>query len=64
MLNLTSENQSLLDYIAQSQQKMDSNTILETVGKNLRFLICGVPERATKTELFEALARTVRCYCF
>jgi hypothetical protein len=39
---------------------MDSNTILETVGKNLRFLICGVPERATKTELFEALARTVR----
>ena len=56
MLNLTSENQSLLEYIAQSQQKMDSNTILESVVKNLEFVICEIPERATKTDLFEALA--------
>ena len=60
MLNLTSENQSLLEYIVQSQQKMDSNTILESLVKNLEFVICEIPERATKTDLFEALARTVR----
>ena len=60
MLNLTSENQSLLECIAQLQQKMDSNTILESVVKNLEFVICEIPERATKTDLFEALARTVR----
>ena len=60
MLNLTSENQSLLEYIAESQQKMDSNAILESIVKNLEFVICEIPERATKTDLFEALARTVR----
>ena len=60
MLNLTSENQSLLEYIAESQQKMDSNAILESIVKNLEFVICEIPERATKQiclklwlELFE-----------
>ena len=59
-MNLTPENQSLLGQISQSQQKLDSNIILESLVKNLEFVICKMPERASKKDLFEALARTVR----
>ena len=59
-MNLTPENQSLLGQISQSQQKLDSNIILESLVKNLEFVICKIPERASKKDLFEALARTVR----
>ena len=59
-MNLTPENQSLLGQISQSQPKLDSNIILESLVKNLEFVICKIPERASKKDLFEALARTVR----
>ena len=59
-MNLTPENQSRLGQISQSQQKLDSNIILESLVKNLQFVICKIPERASKKDLFEALARTVR----
>ena len=59
-MNLTPENQSLLGQISQSQQKFDSNIFLESLVKNLEFVICKIPERASKKDLFEALARTVR----
>ena len=59
-MNLTPENQSRLGQISQSQQKFDSNIFLESLVKNLQFVICKIPERASKKDLFEALARTVR----
>ena len=59
-MNLTPENQTLLDQISQSQQKIDSKIILESLVKNLQFVICKIPEQASKKDLFEALARTVR----
>jgi starch phosphorylase len=37
---------------------MDSNTLLESLVKKFEFMICRIPEWATKTDLFEALART------
>ena len=51
-MNLTPENQTLLDQISQSQQKIDSKIILESLVKNLQFVICKIPEQASKKDLF------------
>ncbi len=60
MLNHKPEVQSLWDYIAQSQQKTDSTSLLESVVRHLEFTQCQTPEHADQSDLFEALARTVR----
>ena len=60
MLKLKAEAQSLWDYIAMSQQKVDSTSLMESVVQHLEFTQCQTPDRAARSDLFGALARTVR----